>query len=122
MAILIAEAENRRRDKDPQHMQKFWLYGQLVKSAKLAPQSMHLYVTLEPCPMCAGAIVQARLGLLVYGADDPKLEPFVLLPTFLIALLLSPPICTRRHFKSACRQQLQVVHFSAPFCSVNLAS
>ena len=31
-----------------------------------------LYVTLEPCPMCAGAIVQARLGLLVYGADDPK--------------------------------------------------
>jgi tRNA(adenine34) deaminase len=32
----------------------------------------HLYVTLEPCPMCAGAIIQARLGLLVYGADDPK--------------------------------------------------
>jgi tRNA(adenine34) deaminase len=31
-----------------------------------------LYVTLEPCPMCAGAIIQARLGLLVYGADDPK--------------------------------------------------
>lgn len=31
-----------------------------------------LYVTLEPCPMCAGAIMQARLGRLVYGADDPK--------------------------------------------------
>ena len=31
-----------------------------------------LYVTLEPCPMCAGAIVQARLPLLVYGATDPK--------------------------------------------------
>ncbi len=31
-----------------------------------------LYVTLEPCPMCAGAIIQSRLGLLVYGADDPK--------------------------------------------------
>jgi tRNA(adenine34) deaminase len=31
-----------------------------------------LYVTLEPCPMCAGAIVNARVARVVYGADDPK--------------------------------------------------
>ena len=31
-----------------------------------------LYVTLEPCPMCAGAILQARIPTLVYGATDPK--------------------------------------------------
>jgi tRNA(adenine34) deaminase len=31
-----------------------------------------LYVTLEPCPMCAGALVQARLARLVYAAPDPK--------------------------------------------------
>ena len=31
-----------------------------------------LYCTLEPCPMCAGAMVMARLPRLVYGADDPK--------------------------------------------------
>ena len=30
-----------------------------------------LFVTLEPCPMCAGAIVQARVGRLVYGAQNP---------------------------------------------------
>jgi len=31
-----------------------------------------IYVTMEPCPMCAGAIVLARLSRLVYGCRDPK--------------------------------------------------
>jgi tRNA(adenine34) deaminase len=31
-----------------------------------------LYVTMEPCPMCAGAIVNARVRRLIYGCDDPK--------------------------------------------------
>ncbi len=31
-----------------------------------------MYVTIEPCAMCAGALIQARLKRLIYGADDPK--------------------------------------------------
>jgi tRNA(adenine34) deaminase len=31
-----------------------------------------LYVTIEPCSMCAGAIIQARIPRLIYGCDDPK--------------------------------------------------
>ncbi len=48
-----------------------------IGAASNAPGSWRLnectlYVTLEPCSMCAGAIVLARLGRLVYGAGDPK--------------------------------------------------
>ncbi len=35
-------------------------------------QALTLYVTVEPCMMCVGAIVQARVGSLVYGAPEPK--------------------------------------------------
>jgi tRNA(adenine34) deaminase len=41
-----------------------------LKSRRL--EKTEMYVTLEPCPMCAGAIVLARIPLLVFGAYDPK--------------------------------------------------
>ena len=41
-----------------------------LKSARLTDAS--IYVTMEPCPMCAGAIVLARLSRLTYGCPDPK--------------------------------------------------
>jgi tRNA(adenine34) deaminase len=44
--------------------------GQVLRSWRL--DGCVLYVTLEPCPMCAGAIVQSRIPRVVYGAADPK--------------------------------------------------
>jgi len=44
--------------------------GVFLKSWRLLDCTM--YVTLEPCPMCAGGIVQARIGRLVFGCTDPK--------------------------------------------------
>ncbi|MBC7971749.1 MAG: nucleoside deaminase [Verrucomicrobia bacterium] len=70
----IAEAENRReRDHDPTAHAEILA----LRMAGRALGTWHLtqctlYVTLEPCPMCAGALVLARIGQLVYGADDPK--------------------------------------------------
>ncbi|WP_343752179.1 tRNA adenosine(34) deaminase TadA [Lentibacillus halophilus] len=44
--------------------------NQVIGSWRL--EDCTLYVTLEPCPMCAGAIVQSRIKRVVYGAPDPK--------------------------------------------------
>lgn len=44
--------------------------GQVIKNYRLIDCT--LYVTLEPCPMCAGALVHARIKRLVYGASDYK--------------------------------------------------
>ena len=45
---------------------------QAIQAAGGGVEGATAYVTLEPCPMCAGAIVNARVARLVWGADDPK--------------------------------------------------
>jgi tRNA(adenine34) deaminase len=71
---LIARAHNQREQLlDPTahaEMIAITQAAQALKSWRL--EDCVLYVTLEPCPMCAGAIVQARLPLVVYGCADPK--------------------------------------------------
>jgi tRNA(adenine34) deaminase len=71
---IIAQAFNLRETlKDPTaHAERLALAlaGRSLDTWRLVDCT--LYVTLEPCPMCAGAIVQSRLGRVVYGADDPK--------------------------------------------------
>lgn len=71
---VIAKAHNRTLvDHDPSgHAEIVALReaGQRVKNHRLG--AMTLYVTLEPCAMCVGAIVQARIGRVVFGAYDQK--------------------------------------------------
>ena len=71
---LLAQAANRKtREQDPTaHAEILALRSATKKIGNCYLNNCTLYVTLEPCPMCAGAIVHSRLGLLVYGADDPK--------------------------------------------------
>ena len=71
---IVARGQNRvLRDVDPT------AHAEIV-AMRAAAQSIgnyrlvdcELFVTLEPCAMCAGAMIHARLGRLVYGAPDPK--------------------------------------------------
>jgi tRNA(adenine34) deaminase len=71
---LIARGENRvLRDHDPTahaEMVAMRAAGRLLGNYRLT--GCELYCTLEPCAMCAGAMIHARLGSLVFGALDPK--------------------------------------------------
>jgi len=71
---VIARAHNQREQLiDPTahaEMIAITQAAQALRSWRL--ENCALYVTLEPCPMCAGAIVLARLPLVVYGTADPK--------------------------------------------------
>ena len=71
---LLAQAGNRKlREQDPTaHAEIIAIRAATKAINSCYLQDCTLYVTLEPCPMCAGAIIHARLSLLVYGASDPK--------------------------------------------------
>ncbi|WP_234410614.1 tRNA adenosine(34) deaminase TadA [Caldalkalibacillus mannanilyticus] len=71
---IIGRGYNRREiDKNP-------LAHAEIMAIQMASQTLggwrlegcELYVTLEPCPMCAGAIVQSRVERVIYGTEDPK--------------------------------------------------
>jgi tRNA(adenine34) deaminase len=72
-AVLARSGNRTIRDQDPTaHAEIVVLReaARILGNYRLSGTT--LYVTLEPCAMCAGAIVQARVPRVVYGADDPK--------------------------------------------------
>ena len=71
---LIATGQNRSiRDADPSaHAEVVALRAACRAQSNYRLRDATLYVTLEPCPMCIGAAVQARISRLVFGAYDPK--------------------------------------------------
>ena len=71
---VVARAGNRTiADCDPTaHAEIVALREAAAASRNYRLVDATLYVTIEPCAMCAGAMIQARVARLVYGADDPK--------------------------------------------------
>jgi len=71
---VIARAHNQREQlRDPTaHAEMIAITQAAAAIGSWRLEDCTLYVTLEPCPMCAGAIVQARIPRVVYGAADPK--------------------------------------------------
>jgi tRNA(adenine34) deaminase len=71
---VVARAGNRTiADCDPTaHAEVVALREAAAASGNYRLVDATVYVTIEPCAMCAGAMIQARVARLVYGADDPK--------------------------------------------------
>jgi tRNA(adenine34) deaminase len=71
---IVSRAHNRReRAQDPTaHAEMLALRDAALALGTWRLSGASVYVTLEPCPMCAGALVNARVDRVVYGCDDPK--------------------------------------------------
>jgi len=71
---VIARGRNRKEEKDLalSHAEIEVVQAASLKLGDWRLSEVTLYVTLEPCLMCAGALLQARIGRVVYGCPDPK--------------------------------------------------
>lgn len=71
---LVTETHNltRARNDPTAHAELIAIERAITRTTETRLLDFTLYVTLEPCAMCAGALVLAKLGRLVYGARDPK--------------------------------------------------
>jgi tRNA(adenine34) deaminase len=71
--VLAIAGNARERDRDPTAHAELLVLREAARTLhRWRLEELTVVVTLEPCPMCAGALVAARVGRLVYGASDPK--------------------------------------------------
>lgn len=72
--IIAASGNRTRENHDPTAHAEIEVIRAACKAARSERlPGYHLWVTLEPCPMCAAAISAARIATLYYGADDPRM-------------------------------------------------
>lgn len=71
---IVARGHNlRETSQDPtSHAELIALRAAAARLGTWRLSGVTIYVTLEPCPMCAGALVNARVDRVIWGADDPK--------------------------------------------------
>jgi tRNA(adenine34) deaminase len=71
--VLAVAGNARERDRDPTAHAELLVLREAARAVRRwRLEEVTIVVTLEPCPMCAGALVAARVGRLVFGASDPK--------------------------------------------------
>lgn len=79
-AVIVFEEEIISRGKNGRQAAQNSLYHAEIEAINFACKALNtwhltdceLYTTLEPCPMCTGAIINSRISKLIYGASDPK--------------------------------------------------
>lgn len=106
---IVARAHNiRERDHNPLgHAELLLLRALSCERATWRLEDITVYVTCEPCLMCAGAMLQARIARLVYGCADPKAGACESLYTTLADPRLNHQIpCTRGVLADACGRLL----------------
>ena len=107
-AIVFEAGNTREASRDPLgHAEIHAIAGASRALGRWRLTDCTLYVTLEPCVMCAGAIVLARIGRVVYGAADPKAGAVVSLYSILAdARLNHRPEITGGALATACGEIL----------------
>ena len=107
---IVARAGNRRQqDSDPAaHAEVIVLREAGRKTGDWRLSDCTLYVTLEPCPMCASACREARLQLVVWGAEDERAGAFGSVIDLAADPRLGPPLAHRGGLEAdRCRELLR---------------